>query len=172
MKSRIHLINRGEIFLSSGDLLKTVISTCVSLCIYHPILRTGGMTHISSSRYEDSSPSKRYIKSGGFYYADTAIPGILDLFREKHGSLREKSLEAAVIGGMEDEGPIREVREELERYRFKIVGTDINQSLHRQVIFDTSRGVCIIYRNRPFDAVKDIVEIEFSRPAYLTAMNP
>jgi len=169
MNESVQLIKRGEIYISGSEILKTVISTCVSVCLYHPRHRVGGMTHISSSRVNDSTPSRRYIKSGGYYYADNAIEGLLQLFHEKLGILACRGFEAAIIGGMDNEGPVSEALDELRRYDFRVVGSDTNQNLHRQILFNTISGSIIIYRNRPFQTGRDQVEIDFSRTSNIPA---
>ncbi len=56
------IVLRGEIKTSNLHILQTKISTCVSVCLYHPLYAIGGITHISGSRKDDTSPSARYIK--------------------------------------------------------------------------------------------------------------
>ncbi len=81
LRDRI-LVNRGEVTVSSSDILETHISTCVSVCLYHSEYKLGGITHISRSHEVDNTPSGKYIKTSGYYYADSAIPRLLYLFKK------------------------------------------------------------------------------------------
>lgn len=155
------LIDRGAIMVSSTDVLITRISTCVSVCLYHPSYRIGGMTHISASREVDTTPSGKFIKPNGFFYAAEAIAGLIGLLRERHPSIREKGLKMVVAGGLENEGPILETLSELENYRFPLAGRDVNGGLHREVAFDTAVGMVTVRRNAPFSTVETVKVFRF-----------
>ena len=144
------LINRGEVKVSNKSILETQISTCVSVCLYYPGIKLGGITHISRSREVDNTPSGKYIMKNNYYYADNAIPQLLHLFRRQFPAIREKSLEVVVAGGMNNEGSVLETLSELKKYKFKVVGFDVNKMLHRHVRFDTVLGIIKVDRNKPF----------------------
>ena len=156
MRRRKISLDRGEVKISDIDILYTSISTCVSVCLYHPTFKIGGITHISGSRKNDTTPSGRYLKTGGFYYVDKAIPRLLELLKEKHTSIRDKSLELVVVGGLNNEGPISETLSELKEYDFKLIGYDIDQNLHREVRFDTAYEIITVTRDIPFSIHKKI----------------
>jgi len=75
----------------SSDTLKTVVGSCIALCLWDRENRTGGMVHImlpSHDRSRDGLKGK---------YADTAVHALLDAM-EKKGS-RRQDLVASVVGG-------------------------------------------------------------------------
>ncbi len=144
------LINRGEVKVSNKSILETQISTCVSVCLYYPGIKLGGITHISRSREVDNTPSGKYIMKNNYYYADNAIPQLLHLFRRQFPAIREKSLEVVVAGGMNNEGSVLETLLELKKYKFNVVGFDVNKMFHRHVRFDTALGIIKVDRNKPF----------------------
>ncbi len=148
------LVNRGEVKVSSRDILETRISTCVSICLYHPEFKIGGITHISRSREDDTTPSGRYIMANGYFYADSAIHRLLYLLKQQHPVIRDASLRMVVAGGMNNEGPVSETLSELRKYRFKVIGRDVNEMLHRHVIFDIPSGIVTLNRKVPFSKVQ------------------
>lgn len=144
------IVDRGKVEVSDSDILETHISSCVSICVYEPRYGIGGITHISRCRETDTTPSGKYVKKGGYYYADRAIPRLLELICERDHSIRERGLRLVIAGGVKQEGPIMETISELEKYEFIPAGKDINQSFHRQVKFDTATGVVSVWRRVPF----------------------
>ena len=103
----IILVSRGEVRVSNCDILRVNISSCVAVCLYHPEFKFGGITHISSSRMDDVTPSGRYIKETGFHYADRAIDELLRQLKVFNKFFRNKSLNMLITGGFKNEGPIR-----------------------------------------------------------------
>jgi chemotaxis receptor (MCP) glutamine deamidase CheD len=155
-------IKRGEICVSCGDILYAHISTCVSLCLFDPGTGIGGMTHISRCRSDDTTPSGKYLVNHGYYYADTAVEGLLKRFRKEHPHINEKSIESLLIGGIDSEGPVAETIEVLKRYRFRERGADINNKLHRYIEFDTAAGIVVISRNKPYSERREKVVVSFN----------
>jgi chemotaxis receptor (MCP) glutamine deamidase CheD len=144
------IVDRGKVKVSDRSILETHISSCVSICVYEPRYGIGGITHISRCRETDTTPSGKYIKKGGYYYADRAIPRLLELICRRDHSIRERCLRLVIVGGTKHEGPIMETTSELKKYEFILAGKDINQSFHRQVRFDTATGVVSVWRRAPF----------------------
>ncbi len=162
MKKSIQLVKRGEIFISGIDVLKTIISTCVSICFYHSGSGLGGITHISRSRRDDATPSGRFVKFDGYYYADRAIPGIIEMMRMNVSGLREKSLQVVVVGGMNGEGPVAETLVELGKHDFKTIGKDINSNFQRYVTFTPSMRSVHVKRKVLYGAAEDDLDFKFS----------
>ncbi len=89
-----NLINIGiaEIGISTApDILRTILGSCVGICLYEPESKTGGISHIMLPTYKPT------ISSGKEKFADTAIPLLIEKF-EKRGLEREKIV-AKIIGG-------------------------------------------------------------------------
>lgn len=160
LRDRI-LINRGEVKVSSSDILQTQISTCVSVCLYHPEFKLGGITHISRSRQADNTPSGKYLKTNGYFYADNAIAQLLYLLKKRHPSIWNKSLAVVVAGGLNNEGSVLETLSELKNYEFELIGCDVNKLVYRHVALDTALGIVTVNRKWPFSEVKSTKRFKF-----------
>ena len=147
MKKKI-TVKIGEVKISNKIILHATLGPCVSVCLYHRKYRIAGIAHISRSRQNDTTQSGRLLKTTGFYYADTAIKKLLQLFKNKHPSIRNASLELIVTGGLNNEGPILETIYELKKYKFRQIRRDINQCLYRYVILDPVHGILSITREK------------------------
>lgn len=75
---------------SSPDVLRTILGSCVGICLYDSEKAIGGLSHIMLPTMNDSTMS---VKK----YADTAIPTMLGEM-EKHGAERGR-ITAKIIGG-------------------------------------------------------------------------
>lgn len=144
------IVDRGKVEISDGKILETYINTCVSICLYHPMYRMGGITHISRSRKNDTTPSGRYIKSDEYHYSDRAIPRLLLLLFGGDKSFSERSLRFVVAGGVNNEGPVLETITQLKKHDFILVGKDINKGYHRHVMFDVAHGIVSVKRKVPY----------------------
>lgn len=87
------LINIGIADLGvsrSPDILRTILGSCIGICIYDTRTKIGGLSHIMlpSSKKTSANPRK---------YADTAIPMLIDEM-VKAGAARE-SMIAKIVGG-------------------------------------------------------------------------
>lgn len=160
LRDRI-LINRGEVKVSGRDILETQVSTCVSVCLYHPEFRLGGITHISRSREADNTPSGKCLKTNGYHYADNAIARLLYLLKKRYPSIRDKSLAMVVAGGLNNEGPVSETLSKLKNYDFKVIGCDVNELVYRRVVFDTALGIVTVGRKAPFSDVESAKRFKF-----------
>ena len=142
-------------------MLETQISTCVSVCLYHPEFKLGGITHISRSRQVDHTPSGKYIQTNGYFYADNAIARLLYLLKQRYPSVRDKSLALVVAGGFNNEGPVLETLSELQNYEFEVIGCDVNELVYRHVAFDTASGIVTVDSKAPLSDVKSTKRFNF-----------
>jgi chemotaxis receptor (MCP) glutamine deamidase CheD len=92
--------------------------------------------------------------ANGYFYAHSAIHRLLYLLKQQHPAIRDASLRMVMAGGMNNEGPVSETLSELRKYRFKVIGRDVNEMLHRHVIFDICSGIVTVNRKVPFSEVK------------------
>ncbi len=87
-----HFIQIAELKVApSPDMLKTVVGSCIALCLWDGEGRKGGMVHIMlpvRGASQDASEGK---------YADTAVPALLDAMKHK-GSPKSR-LVASIVGG-------------------------------------------------------------------------
>ncbi|MFC1669877.1 chemotaxis protein CheD [Spirochaetota bacterium] len=129
---------------TSPDILRTILGSCVGICLYEPEEKTGGLSHIML-------PVRRSDSSSAMKYADTAIPYLIDEL-EEIGIVRKK-LVAKIIGGatmfklsadgfMKDIGKnnIEKVREILKNNNIKIISEDLGGDYGRTVDFYLETG--------------------------------
>jgi chemotaxis protein CheD len=75
---------------SSPDILRTILGSCVGICLYDPETRIGGMCHIMLPTLKDNSKSMKK-------YADSAIPMMLKDMEER--GARRGAVTAKITGG-------------------------------------------------------------------------
>lgn len=148
--TNIHIVNRGEIDAGRTCIFQTHISSCVSVCLYDPQTGSGAITHISNSRISDTTPSGRYIKNNGYYYAEEAVDGAIYIMKKRFRIDSPENLNAVITGGLNREGPILETLDILEKYNFRICGMDIMRNIYRTVIFEPAAASVTILRRKPF----------------------
>jgi len=144
------LVLEGEVKISEKDILEANVNTCISVCLYHPIYKIGGMAHITRSHKHDVVPSEEYLKAGGCYYADQAIPRLLELLRERYPSIIESNLESVLAGGRDNTGLLTETYNELKKYNFRSIRLDIYQDLFRDVSLNPVSGIVTIIKYVPY----------------------
>ena len=113
------------------------------------------------SREQDKTPSGKYLKTNGYYYADSAIPRLVYLLKQRYPAIRDKSLVMIVAGGLNNEGPVSETLSELKNYEFEVIGCDVNELVYRHVDFDTALGIVTVGRKEPFSDVKSTRHFKF-----------
>lgn len=143
-------VNDHNVYLKPGDLyvsnkpirITTVLGSCVSICLYDTVLKTGGMNHfmLPYKRPKDEQIPK---------YGDVAIHSLIKKMEEM-GSSR-KSMVAKIIGGADNTGGIKgyfcigesnhsAAVDILEEYRIKIIRKNIGGNKGRKVIFFPQTG--------------------------------
>ncbi|MBF0349546.1 MAG: chemotaxis protein CheD [SAR324 cluster bacterium] len=127
----------------NGDLLSTVVGSCIAIMLYDKKTRIGGMAHIMLG-YSDGktdTPGK---------YADTAVPHLIQLM-EQSGAQAYRLKGAKVAGGGEmfdhfspelnvSKLNIKAVYDILARHGIKIIAEDLGGKTGRRVTLDTETG--------------------------------
>jgi chemotaxis protein CheD len=144
----------AEIYLLPGELhfggnntrIRTVLGSCVSITVWHPLLRIGGMSHFVL-------PNRR--KQGNHqpdgYYADEAIELILREIGKRNTRPGEYHVKLFGGGNMFRQSitenafnvagnNIEAARELLEASGFNIHAEHVGGSGHRSIIFDLWDG--------------------------------
>ena len=130
---------------SSPDILRTILGSCVGICLYDPQLKIGGMCHIMlPSMREDSTSVKKY--------ADTSIPMVLGEMASK-GADRGR-IKAKIVGGAKmfnvsensmmgeiGNNNIIKVRDVLRSYSIGIVAEDTGGNYGRTIDFYLDSGM-------------------------------
>ncbi len=120
--------------------IRTVLGSCVAVCVWDRAKRFGGMNH-----FLYAAPGEEDVSTPRF--GAVAIPALLRMMKEL-GS-RRGDLEAQVYGGAtrpeysHSTAGARNseiARELLEKYRVPIISRDTGGHLGRKILFDTYSG--------------------------------
>ena len=145
MNFRLINVGIGDLQISkSPDILRTVLGSCVSICLYDTAARVAGMSHIMlpERKTEESSPMK---------YADTAIPMLIDEMlkagAKRHalvakisgGSMMFKVVENSLMGEIGKRN-IFKVKEILDSLNIPVKAEDTGGDFGRTIDFFASDG--------------------------------
>ena len=84
----------GELFVADADYrLRTILGSCISITLWHPATKTGGMTHSLLPTRGLSAPANGLDGR----YGDESLAMILDQF--KQAGVPSSQCEAKVFGG-------------------------------------------------------------------------
>lgn len=128
----------------SPDILRTILGSCVGICLYDPVARVGGLSHIMLPKIKYTSSQKKY--------ADSAIPMMLqDLLNAK---ATRKNIVAKIIGGAKmfkvgdnsimgeiGKNNIEKVKEVLKELNIKIISEDVGGDFGRTIDFHLDKGI-------------------------------
>ena len=143
-----YLLKPGYIYITKGEeLIKTVLGTCVAVCLWDRKLRLGGMTHFSH-------PYTKKKENATAKYGNVATSALLKMM-EKAGSRRE-DIKAQIFGGGCPENESNETglkniaaaRTVLKRKGISLESEDIGGSMGRKIVFDTKTGQVAVLKVR------------------------
>jgi chemotaxis protein CheD len=139
----------GEFYVSaSGEMIITVLGSCVSACVRDPVFGVGGMNHfmlpMDSGYAGDAWRDSRISASAR--YGNVAMEQLINEILKNGGS--RENLEVKLFGGgriirsMTDVGRrnIEFVRRYIESEGLKLVGEDLGGSYPRKVRFFPATG--------------------------------
>ncbi len=143
-----HLINVGiadYCVSSSPDILRTILGSCVGICLYDEQLKIGGMCHIMLPSMKEQNAS---VKK----YADTAIPMMIHEMKEKGadpGKIKAKIIGGARMFNVSENSMMGEignnntakVREVLNELAIGIVSEDTGGNYGRTIDFYLDSGM-------------------------------
>ena len=142
------LINVGISDLNTGgenDILRTILGSCVGVCLYDKYNLIGGLSHIllPENRGKEFMPKK---------YADTAIPMLIKAMAE-YGA-NPKTLTAKLVGGARmfpfasaltiseiGDNNIKKAREILNNLNINIIAEDVGGDFGRTMDFFINDGI-------------------------------
>ncbi len=143
-----HLINVGIAdynISSSPDILRTILGSCVGICLYDAKRKIGGMCHIML-------PTKKEQGASMKKYADTAIPMMINEMKERGadtGRIMAKIVggarmfnvsENSMMGEIGNNNAVK-VREVLGELSIGIVSEDIGGNYGRTIDFYLDSGM-------------------------------
>ncbi len=132
-----------------GDLLVTyALGSCVGICLYDPVTKTAGLSHIMLPTIADFSSSNTVREK----FADTAIEILLQ--KMLNMGAQKLRIRAKIAGGAQmfsnisnmslagiGERNVIAVKQELLRLRIPIVAEDTGRDYGRTVFFDADEGI-------------------------------
>ena len=141
------LINVGIADLQvafSPDILRTILGSCVGVCLYDPGGQIGGLSHIML-------PERNQYITNEKKYADSAIPLLLNRMLI-NGAVRERII-AKIVGGSDmvgflnnviiskiGENNIKMVKNVLNNINIKIIAEDVGGNFARTIDFYIEDG--------------------------------
>ena len=136
-----YFLEPGYIYFSKeAAVVRTVLGSCVAVCLWDHRLKYGGMSHYLYPSTND--PDNTTPKYGNV--AITALVRMMD-----NAGCRRKDIKAQILGGAQPEETgrrllnkdnVRIAREVLVRKRIKIVSEDVGGTMGRKVILDLGTG--------------------------------
>lgn len=137
----------GYIFVSKEPyLISTVLGSCVSVCIWDPILNFGGMNH-----HIHAKPFNKNEKSSQF--GSLAIPYMIKLLVDLGGT--KVNFKAHIIGGAQNplisssmigKENIEIAEKILKKHLIQIITHDTAGEMGRKVVFDNETGELAVYK--------------------------
>jgi chemotaxis protein CheD len=134
---------------SGKAVITTTLGSCIAICLYDPITKTGGMSHIMLPSFEETVNSNAAPER----YADSAIP--LLLYWMLNNGCKKERIHAKIAGGAEMFKPlsdksvipaigknnIAKVKDILKNMKIEIKGEDTGGSRSRTIYFDLKTGL-------------------------------
>jgi chemotaxis protein CheD len=154
-----YFLQPGYIFFSKGETsVRTVVGTCVAVCLWDRTLRYGGMNHFLY-------PSARDKKRATPRYGNVATLALIKIMEE--AGCQRHDIVAQVLGGAIAEGKsgrdlgkrnIDAARQVLSKKGIAIISEDTGGYMGRKVLFDTATGqlaVLKVHKLRDTDWISD-----------------
>jgi chemotaxis protein CheD len=145
-----HFLIEGTIFVSTKEcLVTTILGSCVSLCLWDPFLKIGGMNHYLVALWNGNGLATPR-------YGNIAIPKLIKKIMS-FGS-KKKNLRAKVFGGAHvlslsnngikgaGWGNIMLAEEVLKEEGIPIVASDLGGKYGRKIRFNTKDGIVMVKR--------------------------
>ncbi len=179
----IHL-NVAELALAAEPVvMSTLLGSCVSVCIYSPEKRMGGMTHFALPS-ELYSSGAREVAEGSprdpMNYGSLALPYLIDELC-KLGKVPSSELRAKIVGGAAVIEGLNRVagigalnlgiaEEILRKYQIPVVGRDVGGSVGRKVRFFSETGRLLVAPLREsgaqFSETREVEKTEVVTPVF------
>ncbi|MCX8027572.1 MAG: chemotaxis protein CheD [Thermodesulfovibrionales bacterium] len=147
-----HYLYPGELFARNGAyIVTTILGSCVSVCLYDPVLRIGGINHYMLALWNgEGLPSPRY--------GNIAIEKLVERLVNLGASIDR--MKAKVFGGaavLQSSGGLMGVGERniivaedmLADLKIPIVSKDVGGVLGRKIIFHTDTAEIFLKRIKP-----------------------
>lgn len=140
-RSSTYYVEPGYIYFSrTATQLRTVVGSCVAVCLWDERHRYGGMNHFLLPGV--SEPDRATARFG-----NVAVAALVHIMEEA-GSRRE-NIVAQILGGGVPAGAVKPslgernvlaAREALFRKQIRVISEDTGGSVGRKIVFDTGSG--------------------------------
>ncbi len=154
LNATVAVLHPGDYYIGGqGELLGTVLGSCVSACIRDVRLRLGGMNHFM---LPTNQPDDGAAWSGSTWVAtrfgNVAMERLINEILKRGG--RRADLEVKLVGGgkvldaLTDVGArnIRFAREYVRTEGFRLLGEDLGDVYPRKVLYDPASGAVRVKR--------------------------
>ncbi len=138
-----YYLHPGGLFVNNAEyVVRTVLGSCVSVCLWDPVLQVGGINHYMLALWNgEGLPSPRY----GNIAIPKLIEKMLKLGCKRHNMQAKIFGGAAVIGntsGVLNIGTrnIELAEDILKDEKIPIVGRDVDGNSGRKILFNTKTG--------------------------------
>jgi chemotaxis protein CheD len=147
-------LHPGDYYVATeGELIGTVLGSCVSACVRDSRLRIGGMNHFMLPvDRSDGSSAWGSTASASTRFGNVAMERLINEILKLGG--RRADLEVKLVGGgkvldaLSDVGArnIRFVKEYVKAEGFRVVGEDLGDLYPRKVLYDPATGSAQVKR--------------------------
>ncbi|MBD3420480.1 MAG: hypothetical protein GF398_10215 [Chitinivibrionales bacterium] len=159
-KSVTHHLEPGYVYAGrKASVIRTVVGSCVAVCLWDPVSRCGGMNHFLYPHISDPAAATPQ-------YGNAAIVALLAMMKEI--GCFSQDLLAQIYGGarmMEGttncvgEQNIKIARVMLARKKIPVITEDVGGMMGRKLLFDTDSGhtaVLKVHRLRQDDWIESV----------------
>ncbi|MGA2447063.1 MAG: CheR family methyltransferase [Polyangiaceae bacterium] len=147
-----HVIHAGGVFVSKdGVRVRTLVGSCIAVCMFDPIAGVGGMNHFMLPHGDREGNPARF----GFAAMELLIEGLLQNGAQRD-RLRAKVFGASHVlaGNYQDISAINIafIREYMEAAELPILAEKLGQNGALQIVFETDTGRAFVRELPPADA--------------------
>ena len=138
-----YFLHPGGLFVNRDEsVIRTVLGSCISVCLWDQVLKYGGMNHYMLALWNgEGLPSPRY--------GNIAIPKLIEKMIELGSSTQ--NIQAKVFGGaavIRGPGSVLNIgtrnimlaKDMLEKEGIPIVSSDVDGNSGRKILFNTKTG--------------------------------
>ena len=164
-KAVTYHLEPGFVYASAkGAVIRTVVGSCVAVCLWDRRLMAGGMNHFVHPVTRERDPRTTS-------FGNVALPVLVKMMR-KEFDCRKADLQAQIFGGASpmNRGArsvgaenVAVARSFLDKTGIAVVSEDIGGYLGRKILFDTATGQAAILKVRQLRSGDWIRKIETNR---------
>jgi chemotaxis protein CheD len=154
LQAVVATLHAGDYYVATeGELIGTVLGSCVSACVRDSRLGIGGMNHFMLPLDGSEGPAAPHAAaSASGRFGNVAMELLINEILRRGG--RRADLEVKLVGGakvldaMSDVGArnIRFVRQYVRAEGFRVVGEDLGDLYARKVLYDPATGSAQVKR--------------------------